>query len=74
MTFLIGMAGALLCAALTALGFYSGWRLYPRFHRAEAPAITQEERRKLLDQQEAFKALMNYSVEDAYGMNSTAED
>lgn len=74
MSFLLGMAGALLCVALVGLGFYFGWQMYPRLHRAEAPALSQEERQKLMDQQEAFKALMNYSVEDAYGMNTTPED
>ena len=74
MTFLLGMAGALLCVALAGLGFYFGWKTYPRVHRAEAPSLTQEERQKLIDQQEAFRMLMNYSVEDAYGMNSAPED
>ena len=74
MSFLLGMAGALLCVALACLGFYFGWRTYPRFHKVESPALTQEERQKLMEQQEAFRALMNYSVEDAYGMNTTPED
>lgn len=74
MTFLLGMAGALLCIALVGVGFFLGWKTYPRFHRSVAPGLSQEAMQKLKDQQEAFRMLMNYSVEDAYGMNTSPED
>lgn len=73
MEFLMGAVGALVCMAFAMGGFCAAWRLYPRLHTAAPEALTTEQRQQLKEQQEAFQTLLNYSVEDAYGMNRTQE-
>ena len=35
-----------------------------------APPLSESERRRIRDEQEAFQILQNYSVSDAYGLNA----
>ncbi len=70
MSFLVGFIGAILCIALFSAGIYFGLKLYPKLHKTEKEKLTEEEMKKLAEQQQAFQQLMNYSVEDAYGMGN----
>ena len=67
MEFILGMAGAFLCVALFFLGAVLGWYAAGKYsRRVTADALTEEERRRLRDEAEAWQSLHNYSVEDAY--------
>lgn len=73
MNFLIGFIGAILCIGLFSGGIYTGLKLYPRLHKQEREELTEEEHKKLVEQQQAFQQLMNYSVEDAYGIGNDSK-
>lgn len=71
MNFLIGFLGGLSVVALIGVGFMGGWFTHRAFVRHTAPKAEQPaeaERRKLIEEQQAFGLLQNYSVERAYGM------
>ena len=68
-TIIFGMLGAALVLAAFAAGFALGARRRPK-RGGEPPAETERER--LLAEQRAFRALMRYSPEIAYG--ETAPD
>ena len=63
---LFGMTGGLL-----ALGvFWMGWRFGRTCRAADRPTAEtpdEQERQRLLAEQQAFRALMHYSPEIAYG-------
>ena len=66
---------AMLGAALLLSSFAAGWALGARQRKpraAEAPPETERER--LLAEQRAFRTLMSYSPEIAYGETMTAEE
>lgn len=72
MEFIIGALGALLTVALFAAGVLLGWRLKGldvKRLQHKADPVTEQEARRLKEEQEAFSMLQNYTVEDAYGMN-----
>jgi hypothetical protein len=71
--FIYGFLGALLCLALFIGGSLAGWKARAREEQQKRPAPVQANevtRQKLIAQQEAFHRVQNYSVEDAYGLNS----
>ena len=72
MEFLLGFLGAVLAVALFGLGMYAEWKLRERAcerqQKVTAEQLTEEQKRMLREEQEAWKALHNYSVEDAYNI------
>lgn len=80
MEFIIGFLGAVMCLLLFIAGAFLGWQMKERddarTQKVTAKKLTEEQERQLREEQEAWKSLHNYSVEDAYGMRpipSTAE-
>ena len=73
MEIIIGMIGALLGVGLFVCGFFVG-RGMNQPKKADLTTPTddelhqiQEERRRLIQEQEAFRELMNYNPDIAYG-------
>ena len=67
-----GVVGALLGIAVCAGCFGRGWRtqakVSERFRTTEAKALGEQGRAMLIEQQQAFRSMMNYSPEIAYGL------
>lgn len=72
MEFLYGFAGALAVIALLGLGFFVGWKVRKNSRVVTAKELGEQERKRLIAEQEAFHLLQNYSVERAYGMADEA--
>lgn len=72
MSFLYGALGMLAVIVLIFGSAFLGWKAHDWFdkrtQKKTAKELTQSERQKLQEQQEAFRVLQNYSVERAYGM------
>lgn len=72
MEFLLGFLGAILAMSLFAGGVALGcWRKEKEFARRQkvtAEQLTEAQKRRLREEEEAWSALHNYSVEDAYNM------
>ena len=71
MTFLYGFLGALACVVLLAGGGAMGWMICRGVTRRSKPTLPQpeeQERKRLVEEQKAFRQLQNYSTEQAYGM------
>lgn len=73
MEFLIGMAGALLMVIILFLAGSAGWWLRGNIgeKKPEIPELAEQERQRLIADQEAFRQQLNYNAEMAYGMNDT---
>lgn len=69
MEFVIGFCGALACLAVYGLGAASGWALRRLVSRPPAPASAPPSDAE----DDAFRRLQNYTVEDAYGQNEREE-
>ncbi|MDY5509520.1 hypothetical protein [Dysosmobacter sp.] len=73
MYFLIGFLGAVLGGLLFSGGFAVGWKVHTiyveRTNEVVAKELSEAEKRRIQEEQEAFSALQNYSVEQAYGLN-----
>lgn len=76
MTVLIGMLGAMVGIALFVLGVFFGKAIYSPAQKKEAVTenlseeelvAIQEERKRLIEEQRAFRELVNYNAEMAYG-------
>lgn len=67
MTFIIGFAGGLAAIGLLLTGMYLGWQAKGRQAPPGVEAPTEQESRRLQEEQEAFHLLQNYTVERAYG-------
>ena len=78
MEFLLGFLGAILAVGLFVAGAVLGWRCkekdFARNQQATAEKLTEAEKRRLKEEQEAWTALHNYSVEDAYGIYPKTSD
>ena len=72
MEFLLGFLGAILAMSLfaggVALGCWLKEKEFARRQKVTAEQLTEHEKRRLREEQEAWSALHNYSVEDAYNM------
>ena len=71
LNFLFGFLGALAAAALVSAGVALGWKLRKEYEKRMKPEIeppTERERRLMIEQQEAFRRLQNYTAETAYGI------
>lgn len=75
MSFLIGAAGALLFVGIFCTGVVVGWKAHAKYavQKSDEKA-TEEELRKIREQDEAFRSLTGYSAEDAYGLVSRTGD
>ena len=73
-----GAMGMLAVLGLLAAGTVIGWKAhgawYERARKAVAEEATEEERRQIVEQQRAFEGMLNYNLEQAYGMNKTLEE
>ena len=73
---ILGMLGALVGIGIFVFGFWLGKEMNkpkkvdPTQPTDEELAQIQEERRRLIQDQEAFRELMNYNVDVAYGVTS----
>lgn len=73
MEFLYGMIGALatiifLCAAVAA-----GWLLRGKVEaekKPDPPSVEEKERKRLIEEQDAFRDMMNYNSATAYQLNN----
>lgn len=71
MQFLIGAVGALAVVGLLCIGVLIGWKGHAKYAvQKTREKATEEELRKIKEQDEAFRHLTGYSVEDAYGYNA----
>jgi hypothetical protein len=70
-TIMFGMLGAALIAAAFAAGWALGARRRPQ---CGAPSPSETERERLLAEQRAFRTLLCYSPETAYGEPLTDEE
>lgn len=71
MDFVYGFLGALVCLALLAGGGAVGWNIrkaVARHSKPDLPQPEERERKRLEEEQKAFRHLQNYSTEQAYGM------
>lgn len=75
-----GAVGVLLGLAICAGCIYLGWRGHAKFvehtRTAEAKELGEQERARLIEQQQAFRSMMDYSTDVAYGLEpvTPAED
>ena len=78
MEFFIGFLGAIIAVTLFILGIVVGYVLrgkeYERMRRVTAEQLTESQKRRLQEEQEAWSALHNYSVEDAYNVHPIPSD
>ena len=76
MEMILGMLGALVGIGIFVFGFWLGKEMNqpkkvdPAQPTDDELAQIQEERRRLIQDQEAFRELMNYNVDVAYGVTS----
>ena len=79
MEILIGMLGAVICIGIFILGFFFGREtVKPKTVDLTEPTPDelvqiQEERQRLIDDQKAFRELMNYNANIAYSVKPTGE-
>ena len=73
---LLGALGALLAVALVAAGAAMGWMVSKMLGGTQSKPKEpgEAERRQLMEEQKAFRQLLNYNVETAYGMNRGMEE
>ncbi|MBQ6206032.1 MAG: hypothetical protein IJK52_03020 [Oscillospiraceae bacterium] len=72
MDFLTGLLIELAGLAGIGVGFVLGWKVRGAVFRAREPSVEspdEEEARRMEAEQAAFKKMMDYSVETAYGLN-----
>ena len=64
-----GFAGAVIALSLFGAGVFAGWQVHAHTTRPAARRPGERERRRLREEQDAFRRLQNYTVEDAYGLS-----
>lgn len=77
MEFLLGALGCIAVLILIAAGLVVGWSFknwqVERTQLRTAKELDEEERKRLIQQQEAFRLVQNYTPEHAYGMYSSVD-
>ena len=71
MNFVYGFMGALACLVLLVVGGVTGWlvcKAVTRHSKPDLPKPEEQERKRLVEEQKAFRQMQNYSTERAYGM------
>lgn len=74
--FVYGFLGALMALLLFSAGAVAGWGAHQFYTKNRAPSVEtpgEQERRRLMEEQQAFRLLQNYSAERAYGQLSDFE-
>ena len=67
MEFILGIVGAVLCIVLFFAGAFAGWTAHAKYTRqVTAESLSEAQKRQLREEEEAWRHLHNYSVEDAY--------
>lgn len=73
MSFILGFLGALLALAAFVTGWISGGHMAKQRQEKRAATeerkVGEEERRRLKSEQDAFRTLLNYNSDMAYGLN-----
>jgi hypothetical protein len=68
-----GFVGAILALGLFAAGAYCGWRMNDKLREKKTVIAEREigeaERDRLKREQEAFRTMLNYNPDMAYGIN-----
>lgn len=76
--FLIGMIAGLCILAVFLGGAFLGWKAKARETAsrvtATAPELTEAQKQQLRDEREAWNALHNYGVEEAYNYPPPAKE
>ena len=68
--FIFGFLGALMALLLFSAGVAAGWAARRFYVRGQSPSVEapgEQERRRLIEEQQAFRLLQNYSAERTYG-------
>ena len=68
--FVIGAAGTLTVLGLLSLGAFLGWKARERFTQRTVQEFSEEEHRRILEEQRAFEAMLSYNIDTAYGVDS----
>lgn len=68
MEFLLGFAGALVFCLLFGSGCFCGWKARERVGTATADPLTPEQKQQMREERDAWQALHNYGVADAYNL------
>lgn len=74
---LLGFVGALLVVALLTGGALAGWHLHKAFVKHTSPVVEppeEKERRRLIEEHQAWHTVQNYSAERAYGMTKDDDE
>ncbi len=69
MEFVIGFLGALAFLLVFAAGALCGWQTRKHMTAVTAEQLTEQQRQQQREEQEAWRALHNYGVEDAYDLH-----
>jgi len=76
--FFYGLGGALCLLLLLAGGFLLGWFARgsqgARLRREQAEELTEKQKRELRAEQDAFRQLLGYNIDVAYGVRSPVQD
>jgi len=71
MTMVYGFLGAVIALGVFAAGVFCGWRLSEKLREKRAviaeQQIGEQERERLRKEQEAFRTMLNYNADQAYG-------
>ena len=71
MAVLIGMACGATMIALFVLGAVAGWMLRGKIAQpATPPSVAEKERKRVMEDHEAFQKMMSYSMNDAYQLGA----
>ena len=72
---LVGVLSFVLVAAVFSGGVFVGWKLRGEKLRPSTPEeLGMEERERLINEQKAFRDLLNYNAGMAYGITVVDED
>ena len=69
MSFLYGVLGVIAAQVLFAGGFLLGWKAREHTGKVTAEQLTPAQKQQLRDERDAWQALHNYGVEDAYNLH-----
>lgn len=69
MEFLLGFAGAFAFFLLFGAGVFCGWKVREHTGKVTAEQLTPAQKQQLRDERDAWQALHNYGVEDAYNLH-----
>lgn len=78
MEILWGIFGALLTIGLVVGGFVAGWKMNDLCREKSAAAVqeelTEQDKKRLREDNEAFQQLLNYNSDVAYGIKPSSDE